>query len=267
MGPRSLTPIGGAVESLDDNVTADVKFSIVPEWLIDSGCTDKALRLYVVLARYADNDDLTAYPGRGTLAKRMGCHRTSVDRAVEELIELGAISKQKRVKDGKYQSSLYTIRRIAPSRTHATTPVAPTQPPPSHPCDIELEPENIEPKNSLAAAPQEKPAKRDELFEAVAEACNIDWHNLTGSGRGAINKAVKELKDIGVTPDQVGGRAAAYRKTYPDAPLTPSALAKHWAALTPVGTARRSSRPACQYCDQPIDDHDQIVCQTFGRFR
>jgi hypothetical protein len=255
------------MESLDDNVTADVKFSIVPEWLIDSGCTDKALRLYVVLARYADNDDLTAYPGRGTLAKRMGCHRSSVDRAVEELIELGAVSKQHRVKDGKYQSSLYTIRRIAPSRTHATTPVAPMQLPPSHPCDIELEPKNIEPKNSLAAAPQQKPAKRDELFEAVAEACNIDWHNLTGSGRGAINKAVKELKDIGVTPDQVGGRATAYRKTYPDAPLTPSALAKHWASLTPVGTAKKSARPSCNYCDQPLDDHDQVVCQTFGRFR
>ena len=254
------------MESLDDNVTADVKFSIVPEWLIDSGCTDKALRLYVVLARYADNDDLTAYPGRGTLAKRMGCHRTSVDRAVEELIELGAISKQQRVADGKYQSSLYTIRRIAPSRTHATTPVAPVQRPPSHPCDIELEPKNIEPKNSLAAAPQEKSAKKDELFEAVAEACGIDWANITTSGRGQLNKATKELREIGVTPDQVGGRAAAYRKTYPDAPLTPSALAKHWAALTPVGTAKRSSRPACEYCDQPLDAHDQQVCDAFGRF-
>jgi hypothetical protein len=254
------------MSSLDDNVTADVKFSIVPEWLIDSGCSDKALRLYVVLARYADNDDLTAYPGRGTLAKRMGCHRASVDRAVEELIALGAVTKQRRVSDGKYQSSLYTIRRIAPSRTHATTPVAPVQPPPLHPCDIELEPENIEPKNSLAAAPQEKSAKRDELFEAVAEACNIDWTNLTPSGRGPLNKAVAELRGIGVTPDQVGGRAAAYRKTYPDAPLTPMALTKHWAALTPAGAPKKSARPSCQYCDQPLNDHDEQVCQTFGRF-
>jgi hypothetical protein len=227
--------------SLDDNVTADVKFSIVPEWLIDSGCSDKALRLYVVLARYADNDDLTAYPGRGTLAKRMGCHRASVDRAVEELIALGAVTKQRRVSEGKYQSSLYTIRRIAPSRTHATTPVAPVQRPPLHPCDIELEPENIEPKNSLAAAPQEKSAKKDELFEAVAQACGIDWTNLTQTGRGPLNKAVKELRDIGVTPDQVGGRAAAYRKTYPDAPLTPMALTKHWASLAPAKTQTRQS--------------------------
>ena len=136
---------------MSDEITADLKFSIVPEWLIDSGCSDKALRLYVVLARYADNDELTAYPGRGTLAKRVGCHRATIDRAVDELVALGAISKRVRVKDGKYQSSLYTIRRVAPSRTHATTPVAPMQPPPSHPCDIELEPKNIEPKNYKGA--------------------------------------------------------------------------------------------------------------------
>jgi len=136
---------------MSDNVTADLKFSIVPEWLLDSGCSDKALRLYCVLARYADNEDMTAYPGRGTLAKRVGCHRATIDRAVEELIALGAITKQVRVKDGKYQSSLYTIRRIGPRRTHAATPVAPMQPPPSHPCDIELEPENVEPKNDKPA--------------------------------------------------------------------------------------------------------------------
>ena len=138
---------------MSDAITSDVKFSIIPEWLLDSGCSDKALRLYAVLARYADNDDLTAYPGRSTLAKRMRCHRATVDRAVEELQELGAITKRKRVKDGKYQSSIYTIRRASPSRTGAPTPVAPmqpppvapVQPPPSHPCDIELEPMNVEP--------------------------------------------------------------------------------------------------------------------------
>ena len=227
--------------SLDDNVTADVKFSIVPEWLIDSGCSDKALRLYVVLARYADNDDLTAYPGRGTLAKRMGCHRASVDRAVEELIALGAVTKQRRVSDGKYQSSLYTIRRIAPSRTHATTPVAPVQPPPSHPCDIELEPQNVEPEEPIAAAPRQAPAKKDELFEAVAEACGIDWNNLTKTGRGPLNKAVSELRGVGATPDQVKARAATYRKTYPDAVLTPMALTKHWASLAPAKTEPRQS--------------------------
>ena len=163
---------------MTDDVTADVKFSIIPEWLLDSGCSDKAIRLYAVLARYADNDDLTAYPGRSTLAKRMGCHRATVDRAVEELMELGAITKQLRVQDGKYQSSLYTIRRVGPRRTdattpvapmqpprrtHAATPVAPVQPPPSHPCVIELEPMNVEPHGTrtISSPASRKTAYRD----------------------------------------------------------------------------------------------------------
>ena len=87
--------------------------------------------------------------------------------------------------------------------------------------------------NNLAAAPRES-AKRDELFEAVAEACGIDWRTLTQSGRGPLNRAVKELRDIGVSADQVGGRAAAYKKQYPDAALTPMALTKHWASLAPA---------------------------------
>jgi hypothetical protein len=235
------------MESIDDAVTADVKFSIVPEWIIDSGCSDKALRLYVVLARYADNDKSTAYPGRGTLAKRMGCHRASVDRAVDELVKLGAITKQVRVKDGQYQSSLYTVRRLppsrtyaaTPSRTHATTPVAPVQRPPSHPCDIELELKNENQGTTLATPKKRVP---DLLFEAVAEASGCAIERLTRTERGQINRATGELREIGATPDQVKAKARAWSRVYPGATLTPIALVKHWSALD--GTGNRNSRSA-----------------------
>jgi biotin operon repressor len=227
--------------SLDDSVTADIKFSIVPEWLIDSGCTDKALRLYVVLARYADNDKLTAYPGRGTLAKRMGCHRASVDRAVEELIRLGAITKQVRVKDGKYQSSLYTVRRLPPSRTHATGVVAPMQPPPSHPCDIELEPKN-ENQELPAATPKSERRTKDNLFEVVAKVCGIALTGMTRSSRGQLNKAVKELREIGATEEQVTAKAKAYKTQYPNAALTPTALVKHWSSFADI--EKKQQRPS-----------------------
>jgi hypothetical protein len=230
------------VESLDDTVTTDLKFSMVPEWLIDSGCSDKALRLYVVLARYADNDDLTAYPGRGTLAKRMGCHRASVDRAVEELIALGAVTKQRRVSDGKYQSSLYTIRRIAPSRTHATTPVAPVQRPPSHPCDIELEPKNENQELLADKPPESVTRKKDNLFETVAEVCGIGLTTLTRTARGQLNKAAKELREIDATDEQVRHKAKAYRAQYPNATLTPTALIKHWSSFAEL--EKKHARPS-----------------------
>ena len=96
-------------------------------------------------------------------------------------------------------------------------------------------------KKDLAAAPREAPAKKDELFEVVAEACGIDWRNLTSSGRGPLNRAVKELKEIGANADQVARRAAAYRKKYPEAALTPMALTKHWAGLAPLKATERKS--------------------------
>lgn len=95
--------------------------------------------------------------------------------------------------------------------------------------------------SSIAATPKEKVAKTDELFEAVATACHIDWTNVTKTGRGQLNAATKELRDINATPQQVEGRATAYRKQYPTMPLTPSALVKHWASLDDLSKPRRAS--------------------------
>ena len=260
------------MSSVDESVTTDVKFAQVPHWVLELPLSDKAIRLYAILSKYADNSDGTSYPGRGTLAKYMRCHRSSVDRAVEELIEAGCITKQVRYREGRFTSSLYTVIRIPPSRTdegsrtNDATPRRTDETTSSHPCDIELEPQNVEPEELVAAAPQEASAKKkDELFEAVARACGIDWTSLTPSGRGPLNRAVKELKDVGATPDDVKQRATRYKQVYPDVALTPMALTKHWAALS-TSKPKPDKKPSCQYCDQPLDDHDQKVCEAFGRF-
>ena len=242
------------MDSLDDQVTTDLKFSMVPEWLIDSGCTDKALRLYVVLARYADNDDLTAYPGRGLLAKRMHCHRSSVDRAVEELIDLGAITKQVRFVEGKYTSSLYTIRRIAPSRTHATTPVAPMQRPSSHPCDIELEPEELEPKNI-------KPSRQTSMTEHW-QPDPTNWERIVTSTKGIDHQLeLDNFRDHWLSK--------ADKRTDWNASLrTWMRNAQKWQKVNP---AERPANPVrlvgpngytfCQQCDATWDRHNEDACQ------
>ncbi len=96
---------------MKETIDTDIRFSIVPEWVLYSDISDKALRLYAILARYADNDTLQAFPSRALLAERANCSSKSVDRAVEELVGIGAIKKQQRVKDGVYQSSLFTVIR------------------------------------------------------------------------------------------------------------------------------------------------------------
>ena len=93
-------------------VDADLKFSIIPEWLLDSEVSHKAIRIYALIARYADNQTLTAWPARGTLATRAKCTVKSVDRAITELIEAGAIGKELRRDEGGQRSSVYTLKRI-----------------------------------------------------------------------------------------------------------------------------------------------------------
>lgn len=88
--------------------------------------------------------------------------------------------------------------------------------------------------NSLAP---EKPARQrtpDKMFEALAEACGIDWHNLTESGRGQLVGALKQIRAVGAIPDDIRRRAEVFNQRFQNATLTPTALAKHWASLAPA---------------------------------
>jgi hypothetical protein len=93
-------------------VTVDLKFSIVPDWVLDSELSHKAVRVYAILARYADNETLTAWPARATIAAKCRSTVKSVDRAIAELVKVGAVTKQHRRDEGGQHSSLYTLRRV-----------------------------------------------------------------------------------------------------------------------------------------------------------
>ena len=97
---------------MQDNLNTDLRFSIIPEWVLDANISDRAIRLYSILARYADNETLQAFPSRETLAKRAHCHIKSVDRAIQELIDIGAVLKAHRRNGESYQSNLYTLKRV-----------------------------------------------------------------------------------------------------------------------------------------------------------
>ena len=100
---------------MTNKITADIKFSIVPEWVMDAAISDRAVRLYAVLARYADNDTMQAFPSRETLARRARCNAKAVTRAVDELVQIGAVIKQHRKNGDAYQSNVYTLRRVGPN--------------------------------------------------------------------------------------------------------------------------------------------------------
>ena len=213
-------------------------------WAWDQPVAKAANKLVLLALADHANSDGECWPSMKRIAERSDISPRHVSRAINELIDLGLVEKANRRRHGgQYRGWDYRLNvQRTPASGGPPRPVTSGHGRPS-PADtgVRSEPSENRKEEPLAAAPPKSAAKKDELFEAVAEACSIDWRNLTPSGRGPLNKAVKELRDIGVTADDVGGRAAAYKKQYPDAALTPMALTKHWAALAPVTKTYKES--------------------------
>ena len=80
-------------------------------------------------------------------------------------------------------------------------------------------------------------ARRDELWDVLVEQLG---DVSTKNERAKRNGAVKQLRDVGATPDEVRRRCDAYRIRWPGADLTDMALVNQWSqvvAALPAGTA------------------------------
>lgn len=240
-------------------LTSDVKWAQVPEWVIRADISDRAVRVYALLSRRA-NGDQQAFPSRRYLAQGIRCSTKSVDRALEELVGIGALTKQTQFRDNRQTVNLYTLRAMAGTPVTMggdtgvaggrDTGVAQNE---SH--------RNESHKNTLAAAPRETvkpktPRPPDPMFDTMVRVCGINPTTLTGSERGRINKALKELREVGATPQDIEARAKAYRTKYPEAAITPTALTGNWSALQ---TAKQAN-PVCPDCRQRLDNHDPEIC-------
>lgn len=73
------------------SIQAQVYFAIIPEWILDADVSDKAIRLYGILNRYA-REKQKCRLRRKTLAERLKVKDLkTVDRCVSELEEIGAL--------------------------------------------------------------------------------------------------------------------------------------------------------------------------------
>ena len=124
--------------------SSDQYFSIIPETVLYADISASAVRVYGVLRRHADKDDGTCYPGRARIAELGRMTPRTVDKAIDELIGIGALRVQKRhdpENPKKQLSNQYTV--ITPSK-NCTTPLANSAPPPSKNCSVTrvIEPES-----------------------------------------------------------------------------------------------------------------------------
>ena len=171
---------------MTDTVIVDRKFAIIDEWVLNLPISDRALRLYVLLVRYADNHTHRAFPSRETLATRMDCSKASVDRATQELIDHGAVSKTQRMNSSLVYTVHVTKGVVTPDEGGSSPVMRGVVTDDDLTRTTELEPENIEPLNSQSS---------------VNESFNEFWdvypkHLQKGEARKAFFKAVQRVGDV-----------------------------------------------------------------------
>ncbi len=111
---------------------------------------------------------------------------------------------------------------------------------------------------------------RDLLFEAVLRVSGWEYKTLTTSARFSLNAALKELREVNATPDEVVVRGRRYWDRYanrtPRRP-SPSTLAKNWPSLidtSPLGAPAPEEGP-CDHLYEEGDETDRycVRCKMF----
>ena len=109
-----MTPELDQAAAVSDCVMSDLgRFAIVPDWVLRSSISDRAVRLFALLARYADRERHEAFPSRQTLAQALNASTDSVDRATKELVVIGAVQvEHRRNSSGDPTSNLYRLMYV-----------------------------------------------------------------------------------------------------------------------------------------------------------
>jgi len=201
-------------------------------WAWQQQCPNPTAKLVLMALADHANSDGECWPAMKRIAQLTGVSARQVSTHVVTLEKLGYVTKGDRRRwQGQLRGWEYRVNVGVQATSGSLLPVASGSPvhPPAE-AHFRTEPSGKHQKET--ASPKSEVRKVDHLWDAVCKACEIAPKQLTRSGRGALNKAVSELREAGATPEQVAARAAAYRKAYPNAACTPMALTKHWAALS-----------------------------------
>lgn len=91
------------------STSGNYAYAVVPEWILEAEISAQAVRLFALLDRYVGRNE-SAWPSRRTLAERMKVTTKTIDRALAELVDVGAIVIEQRYRvDGSLTSSSYVL--------------------------------------------------------------------------------------------------------------------------------------------------------------
>ena len=214
-------------EEKEYEVAVPTKFSMIPEWLLDvrdgtgQPLSPRAYMVYGTLAKFANSDTRETFVSHSKIAEKIGCSRGTVVKSIRELEDIGAIKVEPRYINGEQTSNLYTLVWDAPQSFIASksTFLAETEDTVQDE-GFDISYAQIKTKKNIILKP---------LWAPLVEVCG--YKPDTKSMFGAWNSAIKELEELGATPEDIFNKAAAYKKRFKDAEMTPKALAKWWNAL------------------------------------
>lgn len=106
------------------SIKAQEYYCQIPEFVLYADISAQAVRLYGVLHRAADKDSKRrATPSRAKLAEKMRCSVDTVDRAMKELVRIGAVEIRYRLTaTGDQTSNDYLLKVTNRGRSAAATP-------------------------------------------------------------------------------------------------------------------------------------------------
>lgn len=229
-------------------------------WKQDTGNASAKLVL-LAIADHANGDGY-CWPSMKRVAVMAGLSTRQVSTHVTALVERGLLVKEDRRRSrGQLRGWTYHVPFEGADTPELTTgsplPLATGSPLPL-PQEVDF---RSEPEGNRKEEPSRPSRKRDELFETVVEVTGHRLERLTRMERGRINKATSDLRGAGADPDAVRRASAAWPKLYPNASLTPTALAAHWSRLLDVAAPRREK--ACELCGGPLEGHTDELCELF----
>lgn len=101
-------------------VTNGDRFQICPEWVFLSPISAQAVRLYLVLRKFGDNQTETSFWSRKGLAEALGVKSPrSVDQYTRELVGIGALMVRPRYEGTRQTSNEYTVLTSPPAQNPA----------------------------------------------------------------------------------------------------------------------------------------------------
>lgn len=229
----------------------------VMSWVWEQNLSTSKKMLLLAIADHSDDDGDNAWPAKPLLARKCNVSENRVRVMLRELEADNWIST-KRNQGGTTRMSNHrrpNLYKINIERGLANEP--PRDLADEAPRDLADEAQIISSTSGTSFVNvKRKIGKPDTIFDALMNVCDLDISILTTSARGAVNRAVKELREVNATPVTITKAANAYRKKFPDAAISPSALAKHYPSLFTSEIGRETpSRLRIETC---------TTCQSTG---